>query len=149
MSSLELRIPPPVLFLLCASVMWWLSAKEAPLLWQNVLLVLLGIVGAILGVAALQRFHRHQTTVSPVHLHKSHHLVTGGVYRFSRNPMYLGLFCWLAGWACYLGGVWVWLGPLSLLVWLTRFQIIPEERLLQARFRDEYTRYCQQVRRWC
>jgi len=149
MASLELRIPPPIVFLLCASVMWWLRAGEVPALWQRVLLVLLGMVGAMLGMAALQRFHRHQTTVSPIHLHKSRHLVTCGVYRISRNPMYLGLFCWLVGWACYLGGGGVWLGPVSLIAWLTRFQIIPEEQRLKARFGDEYIRYCQQVRRWC
>ncbi|MGL5588689.1 MAG: methyltransferase family protein, partial [Aeromonas veronii] len=67
----------------------------------------------------------------------------------SRNPMYLGLLCWLAAWGCYLGGSWVWVGPIVLVAWLTRFQIMPEERLLHARFGDEYVAYCQRVRRWC
>jgi len=114
-----------------------------------VLMAALFVAGAIMGFGALQRFRHHQTTVSPTKPQHTSHLVTCGVYRLSRNPMYLGLLCWLLAWGCYLGGIWVWLGPIMLVVWLTRFQIMPEERLLRARFGDEYARYCLRVRRWC
>lgn len=149
MVNLELRLPPPLLFLLCAGAMWLLREEGQPGTWGVALIVMLWVAGAIMGFAALSRFRHHQTTVSPTRPHESSHLVTGGVYRISRNPMYLGLLCWLAAWSCYLGGVWVWLGPGVLLCWLTRFQIMPEEQLLQARFGEEYARYCRRVRRWC
>ncbi|MGE6289271.1 methyltransferase family protein, partial [Aeromonas media] len=101
------------------------------------------------GGGALLHFRRERTSVHPIRLQQSRVLVTQGVYRISRNPMYLGLLCWLMGLACYLGGPWVWFGPLLLLGWLTRFQILPEERALRARFGIPYVQYCRRVRRWC
>ena len=109
----------------------------------------LALVGAVLGGGALLHFRRERTSVHPIRLQQSRVLVTQGVYRISRNPMYLGLLCWLLALACYLGGPWVWLGPLLLLGWLTRFQIAPEERALRARFGISYVQYCRRVRRWC
>ncbi|MEL3924703.1 isoprenylcysteine carboxylmethyltransferase family protein [Aeromonas enteropelogenes] len=149
MVNLELRLPPPLIFTLSAAAMWGMRGGGEPAGWQWGLGALLVALGALFGFGALQRFRHHQTTVSPTRPHHTRHLVTCGVYRISRNPMYLGLLCWLLAWGCYLGGIWVWLGPVLLVAWLTRFQIIPEERLLQARFGDEYARYCQRVRRWC
>lgn len=112
-------------------------------------MVVLVVAGAIMGFGAPQRFRHHQATVSPTKPQHPSRLVICGVYRLSRNPMYLGLFCWLAAWGCYLGGVWVWVGTIVLVAWLTCFQTMPEERLLRARFGDEYVVYCQRVRRWC
>lgn len=85
----------------------------------------------------------------PLRLDESRVLVTEGVYRVSRNPMYLGLLCWTMALACYLGGLAVWLGPLLLWGWLSRFQIVPEEQALQRRFGEAYANYCRRVRRWC
>ncbi|RQM78688.1 isoprenylcysteine carboxylmethyltransferase family protein [Aeromonas jandaei] len=149
MVNLELRLPPPLVFVCCAAAMWWVRGETHPGMGMWSLIALLFAAGAIMGFGALFRFRHHKTTVSPTRPHETRHLVTGGVYRISRNPMYLGLFCWLAAWGCYLGGVWVCAGPALLALWLTRFQIMPEERLLRARFGEEYARYCQQVRRWC
>lgn len=95
------------------------------------------------------RFRRQGTKVTPLHPEQASALVTGGLYRLSRNPMYLGLLCWTMALACYLGGLLVWLGPLLLWGWLSRWQIVPEERALQARFGDGYADYCRRVRRWC
>lgn len=85
----------------------------------------------------------------PLRLDESRVLVTEGVYRVSRNPMYLGLLCWTMALACYLGGLAVWLVPLLLWGWLSRFQIVPEEQALQRRFGEAYANYCRRVRRWC
>ena len=71
-----------------------------------------------------------------------------GLYRFTRNPMYLGMLTWLAGWGIYLGS----LSPLIMLpvfIWvLTVQQIIPEETVLAEKFGDDYLAYKQKVRRW-
>lgn len=149
MVNLELRLPPPLIFLLCAGTMWWLRGESQPGIWAMVLMAALIVVGAIMGFGALQRFRHHQTTVSPTQPQHTSRLVTCGVYRFSRNPMYLGLLCWTLALACYLGGMAVWLGPLLLWGWLTRFQILAEEQALRRQFGDAYDDYCRQVRRWC
>ena len=75
-------------------------------------------------------------------------LVTGGIYRVTRNPMYLGMLGVLAGWAVWLGNIAAWLGlPLSMAL-LTALQIRPEERILAERFGAEFERYAARVRRW-
>lgn len=145
----ELRIPPLLLFVVIALAMWLGRGDERG---GGVALILAGgllIAGALLGGGALLNFHRQRTTVNPIRLQQCRVLVTEGVYHLSRNPMYLGLLCWLMALACYLGGLWGWLGPLLLLGWLTRFQILPEERALRARFGIAYVQYCRRVRRWC
>ncbi|MGS3138758.1 isoprenylcysteine carboxylmethyltransferase family protein [Aeromonas sanarellii] len=146
---LVVRIPPLLLFVVIALVMW-LGRGEArgaePLLLPAAALLL---VGALLGGGALLHFWRQGTSVHPIRLDQSRVLVTRGVYRISRNPMYLGLLCWTMALACYLGGMMVWLGPLLLWGWLTRFQILAEERALHRRFGEAYADYCRRVRRWC
>ncbi|MGL5813328.1 MAG: methyltransferase family protein [Aeromonas sp.] len=145
----ELRVPPLLLFVVIALAMW-LGGGEGR--GSGVLLILataLLLAGALLGGGALLHFAHQRTTVNPIRLQQSRVLVTQGVYRISRNPMYLGLLCWLMALACYLGGIAVWLGPLLLFGWLTRFQILPEERALRARFGVAYLQYCRRVRRWC
>jgi protein-S-isoprenylcysteine O-methyltransferase Ste14 len=89
-----------------------------------------------------------KTTPNPIKPENASTIVTKGMYRFSRNPMYLGLFFWLMAWAIYLSV----LSPFLLLpafVWvLTVQQIIPEEKILEEKFGDSYTNYKKQVGRW-
>jgi protein-S-isoprenylcysteine O-methyltransferase Ste14 len=75
-------------------------------------------------------------------------LVCGGVYTVTRNPMYLGLLVLLIAWAVYLSSAWALLGPLAFAVYITRFQILPEERALGTLFGAEYAAYRARVRRW-
>ena len=75
-------------------------------------------------------------------------MVTNGIYGFTRNPMYLGLALILLGLAVFLASPWALLGPVGFVAFITRFQIRPEERALQARFGAAYTAYCARVRRW-
>ena len=146
MRSLECRVPPVLLFGVVALGMILGSGGGEGWPVAALLLVLLGCVP---GFGALLRFRRHGTSVSPMRPERASVLVTSGIYGLSRNPMYLGLLCWMMALACYLGGVWVWIGPLVLWGWLTRFQIVPEERALRARFGEPYLDYCRRVRRWC
>jgi protein-S-isoprenylcysteine O-methyltransferase Ste14 len=146
--KLTLRIPPLLLFVVIVLAMWLGrgEGRAAPL-WL-VLVATLWLAGALLGAV---RFciSGSSTAVHPQRLESSRVLVTRGVYRISRNPMYLGLLCWTLALACYLGGMAVWLGPLLLWGWLTRFQILAEEQALRRQFGDAYDDYCRQVRRWC
>ncbi|MEE9302341.1 MAG: isoprenylcysteine carboxylmethyltransferase family protein, partial [Thiotrichaceae bacterium] len=76
------------------------------------------------------------------------HLVTSGMYRYTRNPMYVGLAILLTGWAIYLGSASPFLLiPLFVFV-LTIQQIKPEEVILEEKFGQEYINYKNSVRRW-
>ena len=152
MTTLQLKIPPPVYFLLFAGGMW-LLAQHVPLLnlipkpW-NYSGILIAILTLLADLTSLRAFFKARTTVNPLHPQRTLHLVTSGLYRYTRNPMYLGLLVILLGWALYLGA----LTPFLLLpafVWvITRMQILPEEAILQAKFGKTYSDYQQRVPRW-
>jgi protein-S-isoprenylcysteine O-methyltransferase Ste14 len=105
----------------------------------------LGIAIALAGVA---EFRRAQTTVDPTDPAKTSAVVKSGVYRHTRNPMYLGFLLVLAGWAAYLSSLVASVGPLLFVLYMNRFQIGPEERVLEARFGASFEAYLRSVRRW-
>ncbi|HGO5816079.1 TPA: isoprenylcysteine carboxylmethyltransferase family protein [Mannheimia haemolytica] len=154
MTALKLKIPPPVWFLLCATLMW-LVARYLPASlpnYQHAAIFFCGLAVAIIGgavaVSALWVIHQARTTHSPFRPQHTATLVTWGIYRKSRNPMYLSLLFILMAWALWLGSMLVWL-VLPLFVWLiTYFQIKPEEQILAQKFGTHYAEYCTQVRRW-
>ncbi len=117
-------------------------ALQWPFLYAGA--VLCGIV-ALLGVWA---FKRVQTTVLPHCPEQSSTLVTGGIYRYTRNPMYLGLVIFLLGFAGFLGSIAGLLWLVVFTVYLTQFQIKPEERVLAKKFASEFSDYQRRVRRW-
>lgn len=102
----------------------------------------------LLDVWSLWLFFRAKTTFNPMNPNNTSHLVTTGLYRISRNPMYFGLLLMLIGWALYLGSI----SPIFLLplfIWLlTKMQIEPEEKILIDKFGQGYRDYQQRVRRW-
>jgi len=103
--------------------------------------------GAI-GIAGVRAFQRARTTVDPLRPEKASALVTSGIYRRTRNPMYVALAIALLGWAIWLGHPLALLGVAAFVAWINRFQIAPEERALRALFGPEFERYCSEVRRW-
>lgn len=110
----------------------------------------LALAGIGLGfdILGLLAFRKAKTTINPLQPERSTQIVSTGVYRVTRNPMYLGMALMLLGLAVYLASPWALLGPLAFATYLTRFQIRPEEQALTARFGAAYTTYCAQVRRW-
>jgi hypothetical protein len=88
------------------------------------------------------------TTINPVAIDTASILVTSGVYRISRNPMYVGLTSVLAALGVGLGSGWALVGPVVFVLFITRFQIVPEERVMLAKFGAEYGAYRDTVRRW-
>ncbi|MFM9500577.1 methyltransferase family protein, partial [Streptomyces galilaeus] len=74
--------------------------------------------------------------------------VTSGIFAYTRNPMYLGWTVVLLGWAVFLGGVWTVLGPIAFVAFVSRFQILPEEKALAGKFGSSYDSYKKKVRRW-
>ncbi len=149
--TLSLKIPPPLQALICAGLMWLVKAWQPLALHYQVPLGLIVFIIALgLGCAlmAMLQFSRANTTVDPRTPDKAQSLQISGIYRFSRNPMYLGLLLLLLAWCLWLG-LFVNLMLLALFVsYITTYQIIPEERALTEKFGEDYRRYCQQVRRW-
>lgn len=105
-------------------------------------------VGVSFDAIALLHFLRRRTTLNPLKPDSASALVTGGIYRFTRNPMYLGLATLLLAWAIYLGNLAALAGVPLFILYMNRFQIAPEERALEARFGAEYIAYRTRVRRW-
>jgi protein-S-isoprenylcysteine O-methyltransferase Ste14 len=152
MTSLEARIPPPVVALVIALAMWGIS-RVAPVLPTPAALRLSAaaailLVGICFSIAGMRAFRNAQTTVNPMRPELASSLVTSGVYRITRNPMYVGLSCDLVAWAVYLSSAWALLGPVAFVLYVGRFQIEPEERTLAKLFGDDYSAYQAKVRRW-
>lgn len=152
MSALELKIPPPLVALACAALMYAVAQLAPDWRWNwpnrgafGAGAVLLGVVFDFLGIIA---FYRAKTTVNPLKPSGTSAIVQSGVYRYTRNPMYLGMLLVLLGFALYLAHPVAFLLLPVFPAYLTRFQIIPEERFLAAKFGAEYLRYTSRVRRW-
>ena len=150
--SLEARIPPPLVLLIVGAAMW-LATRFVPELiiptpWKVVLVIVPLVVGLLLAAPAIRAFARAETTINPVDITAASTLVNDGVFRVTRNPMYLGLTFLLLAWAVYLSRTLALLGPLVFVLYITRFQIIPEERALRAKFGAEFEDYARHVRRW-
>ena len=149
-------IPPPVIGLLFAIAMWML-AKGAADLTEGYSIILPGqawaaavIAGAGLTIdlVSIAAFFRRKTTVNPLTPSKTNALVVDGFYRFSRNPMYLGILMILTGWGLWLGNI-LNLALLALFIWvINELQIKPEEKALREKFGAAYEAYCKRVRRW-
>ncbi len=152
MATLRVKVPPGVIFLIAAAAMWLLArfTPEFRFYFPGravIASVLLGagilIVG--LGVAA---FRRARTTLNPRQPQNASALVTSGIYRLTRNPMYLGLLLVLIAWGVALAH-----GPAlvvlpAFVLYMNRFQIAPEEVVLSRLFGPDFSAYTRQVRRW-
>ena len=152
----EHKIPPPAIDVAAAGLMWWLARAVPaaqlwpPGAWPLGLGAALGIAlaGGLIALAGVLEFHRAHTTVNPMAPQKASALVTSGVYRITRNPMYLGMLLVLAGWGVYLGNVAAWAALPLFVVLMNTLQIKAEERVLRTHFGDAYLRYSTRVRRW-
>ena len=110
--------------------------------------IVLAASGIAISAAGTWSFWRARTTVNPTRPDAASSLVATGVFRFTRNPMYLGLFLVLAGWAAHLANAAALAGPLLFALYVTRFQILPEERALTTKFGPEFDAYRSRTRRW-
>ena len=152
MHAIELKIPPVAQFLAVAAGMWlvarYVPALSADIPVRRLLVVLFFCASAVVAIPAIAAFRSAGTTVDPRCPEKASRLVIRGVFRYSRNPMYLGLLFLLIAWAIYLSNL---LGfaclPLFVLA-MNRLQIRPEETAMEKQFGEDYHAYRNSVRRW-
>ena len=152
MKSLELKVPPPLVAAIIAVAMWGIS-RVTPLLevataYRVWAAIAVAATGGFLSIGGVVAFRRARTTVNPMKPESASSLVGSGVYRITRNPMYVGLLLVLIAWATFLAAPLALPGPLAFLLYIGRFQIALEEAALTKLFGTEYAEYKAKVRRW-
>lgn len=150
-NMLELRVPPVAVAAGVAFGMFIVSrVPGACFLMPGKLpmAVLLGVAGLGIAMAGVVAFRAHRTTVDPLRPDGATRIVSSGIYRLSRNPMYLGFALMLAAWGMQLGSAAALIGVPFFVLYMNRFQILPEERLLTEKFGVQYQAYMGKVRRW-
>lgn len=151
---LELKIPPLAVLAVMALVMWASSLLFPALAIPMHATVRLGaapgiaLCGVLVSLAGVLAFRKAETTVNPLTPQSVSSFVAGGIYRYSRNPMYLGFLLALTGLALFIGNVLGAVFPVLFVRYMNRFQIAPEEDFLVARFGGAYRTYCKSVPRW-
>lgn len=150
---MENRIPPPLVAALFG-LLAWLCARNLPgtlelaIEWRIGLALVVLLAGITTCFAGVISFRRARTTVNPLRPETASVLVRSGIYRYTRNPMYLGFAAALVAWSIFLAWPPALLSVLGFVIYMNRFQIGPEERALANIFASEFTQYCSQVRRW-
>lgn len=149
MRILELKIPPVVVGTAVATLAWgghqmelieWSGSRFGAVLWAG--------AGGFVALAGVWSFARARTTVNPHRPGNTSSLVISGIYRVTRNPMYLGMLMVLIGWAVYLGGALPLVVTSVFVPFMNRFQIEPEERMMKELFGEAFDQYAANVRRW-
>lgn len=126
----------------------FLPVGEFDFYGRKMLIRILAVVGMFITLWALALFFRKKTSIDPRAPGKASTLVNGGVYKWSRNPMYLALLLFLLAWGLFLGNAFNTLLAAGFVSYMNAFQIKPEEEALLASFGEPYARYCKEVRRW-
>lgn len=152
MTALHLRVPPVAITAAFAGLMWLAAALVPALTFRVpgrvVLALTFALAGAAVSLAGVVAFRRASTTVNPIRTEGVSSLVTSGIYRVTRNPMYLGFLLFLLGWAVWLGHPLSFLFAPLFIVYMNRFQIAPEEQVLRDLFGGSFETYSASTRRW-
>ncbi|MRI34782.1 isoprenylcysteine carboxylmethyltransferase family protein [Endozoicomonas sp. OPT23] len=154
-TRLELKVPPLLVVLIAMALMYGIahSSFTLPMGLSGTVLswsLVIAFAGTGLGLMLMGvvSFKRASTTPSPINPEQASSLVRSGLYRYTRNPMYLGMLLLLTAWGVYLDS-WLCLVVLPAFVaYIGRFQIAPEERALFKLFGNDYRMYKEEVNRW-
>ncbi|HEX6439024.1 MAG TPA: isoprenylcysteine carboxylmethyltransferase family protein [Candidatus Binatia bacterium] len=152
MRVLVLKVPPLAVGVLLAALMWLVSRAMPALSFvfpgRKSLALSFAITGAMIIIVGVASFRRAKTTINPMKPESSSSLVVSGIYKFSRNPMYLGFLLVLVGWAVFLSNALAFIFLPVFICYMNRFQIEPEEKALAGKFGQEFVDYKSRVRRW-
>ena len=144
------KIPPPIVTLICALIIYFSSlffpSYTFPLF--NALSILSLGSGLLLIFLAVNSFKKSQTTINPLQPDLASSLVTDGVFKYSRNPMYLGMLFILIFISLRFNLIGGSLVALGFVIYITKYQIVPEEIAMVKLFNDKFIAYKSRVRRW-
>jgi len=147
---METKIPPPIVTLLFGLSIYFSRGifQATEIKYSVYIAILFLILGLAVLIFAVRLFRKDKTTVNPLSPEQTTKLVTDGIFKYSRNPMYLGM-------AFVLGSIAAFYNPIGGIIliplfffYITKFQIIPEERAMKDLFSDEFDRYIKVTRRW-
>lgn len=149
---MKLIIPPPVQGIFVAVAMWGVShffpALGVGFPGRRLAAIAIGAIGLAMEIIAVATFFRAKTTVNPLKPSNASKIVTTGLFTISRNPMYLALLLVLVAWGLWLANPLNGFVIVGWVVFITEFQIKPEEKALRQKFDADYDAYCKRVRRW-
>ena len=144
------KIPPPIVTLIFGLIIFFSKSLFPICNFDNsnyVSLIFL-IFGFIILITAVKSFKKHQTTINPLNPDQASTLVNSGIFSFTRNPMYLGMLFILLSISFkfnILGGI---ITCFLFKIYITRFQIVPEEEAMEKIFKKDFIEYKKKVRRW-
>jgi protein-S-isoprenylcysteine O-methyltransferase Ste14 len=147
---MEAKIPPPVVTLVFGLSIYFSREifQAVEIKYSSYIGILLLVLGLAILISAVRLFRKDKTTVNPLSPEQATKLVTDGIFKYSRNPMYLGMVFILSSMAVFFNLI----GGIILIalfcIYITKFQIIPEERAMSNLFSQDFNKYKQATRRW-
>ena len=149
---MKMKVQPAIVMLVFVGLMYvldrFLPVGEFDFFGRKQLMQFLFGLGILVIIISVLQFLVAKTTIDPLNPKKTTHLVTNGIYKFTRNPMYLGMLLFLLAYGLKLGNAFNTLLAAGFVSYMNRFQIKPEEEVLKEMFGREYNIYCKLTRRW-
>jgi len=145
-----IKIPPPILVMILV-ISNYFSSKKIDLFYlpnQNFISILILLIGMLILINPIFKFIKSKTTIDPIKFKKVNKLITSGIYKYSRNPMYLGLLMIVISTSIFYLNIFSITTPFLFYFWINRFQIKREEIFLTEKFGKEYVSYKTKTRRW-
>jgi protein-S-isoprenylcysteine O-methyltransferase Ste14 len=144
------KIPPPILVLILVSSNYY-SSKKIDLIHlpnQDLISIIIFLFGILILINPIFKFIKSKTTIDPIKFKKVNKLIISGIYKYSRNPMYLGLLMIVISTSIFYLNIFSITTPFLFYCWINRFQIKREEIFLTEKFGEEYMSYKIKTRRW-
>ena len=144
------KIPPPIVTIICGIAIYFSKSYFNQFFNynNNTISLFLLILGLVVFISAVKSFRVHKTTVNPLEPRKASSLVTSGIFKFSRNPMYLGMLIILLSISFKFNLIGGMITSLFFYIFITKFQIIPEEEAMNELFGNQFIDYVKKTRRW-
>ena len=144
------KIPPPIVTFICGLAIYFSKTffNQFFSYNSNTISLFLLILGLTVFILAVKAFNRKKTTVNPLEPRQASSLVSSGIFKYSRNPMYLGMLIILLSLSSKFNLIGGMIISLFFYIFITKFQIIPEEAAMNELFGNEFIVYSNKTRRW-